>query len=100
MPGECGHLKGDIIHKGYPDIEHFLASVNRQTTLEAKKWINDKRKMTLAKSLWRAYDRFFRTYFGKAGFRDGFIGFIVAYFAALYQFLSYIKYIELKRKNR
>lgn len=100
LPGKCGHLNADIIHKGYPDIEHFLASVNRQTTLEAIKWRNDRRKVTLAKCLWRTYDRFFRSYIGKSGFRDGFIGFVVAYFAGLYQILSYIKYIEIIRNKK
>ncbi len=28
IQGECGHLKCDIIHRGYPDFEHFLNSVN------------------------------------------------------------------------
>ncbi|MFH1239256.1 MAG: glycosyltransferase family 2 protein [bacterium] len=95
LEGNCGHLKNDIIHKGYPDLAHFLASVNRQTTLEAQKWIATKRKFTLGLMLWRAIDRFFRRYIRKKAYRDGFYGFIVAYFDTLYQFLSYVKYREI-----
>ena len=58
LDGETGHLTKDIIHKGYPDFEHFLASLNRQTTLEAKKWIATGRKMSLGRAVWRTIDRF------------------------------------------
>jgi len=102
IDGECGHLKSDIIHKGYPDLEHFLSSVNRQTTLEALKWINTNRKMTFGLMIWRAVDRFFRRYFGKKSRKDGLYGFVIAYFDSLYQLLSYLKYREMinNRNNK
>jgi glycosyltransferase involved in cell wall biosynthesis len=98
--GKNARLKSDIIHKGYPDLEHFLSSVNRQTTLEAEKWINTNRRMTLGRILWRATDRFFRRYFRKKGYKDGMYGFVIAYFDSLYQFLSYLKYREMINKNK
>ncbi|MBF0387025.1 MAG: glycosyltransferase family 2 protein [Candidatus Omnitrophica bacterium] len=93
--GTCGVLTGDIIHYGYPDLAHFLASLNRQTTLEAEKWVTDRRSMPLIKGLYRGVDRFFRSYVGKSGWKGGFMGFVIAYFASLYQFMSYIKYYEI-----
>jgi len=96
IDGKCGHLKSDIIHKGYPDLEHFLNSVNRQSTLEAKKWINTGRKFTFGLALWRAVDRFFRRYIRKKAYKDGMYGFIVAFFDTLYQILSYAKYREMQ----
>lgn len=95
IEGSCGHLKSDIVHKGYPDIEHFLNSVNRQSTLEAVKWINTGRKMTLGHMIWRAVDRFFRRYLRKKAYKDGMYGFVIAFFDTLYQILSYIKYREI-----
>lgn len=97
LDGATGHLTKDIIHKGYPDIEHFLGSLNRQTTLEARKWINTGRKMTQGKAVWRTIDRFPRIYFGKKGYKDGFFGFVIALFASLYQIVSYVKYLEMLR---
>lgn len=94
-----GHLTKDIIHKGYPDIEHFLASVNRQTTLEARKWIATNRKMSLGRALWRMIDRFPRRYVRKKGYKDGLYGFVIAFFDSFYQLMSYIKYLEMKRKR-
>jgi len=99
IDGQCGHLRSDIVHKGYPDIEHFLSSVNRQSTLEAVKWINTNRKMSLGRIIWRTVDRFFRRYLRKKAYKDGLYGFVIAYFDSLYQILSYVKYREMKRKG-
>ena len=51
--------------------------------------------MRLGRFIWRTIDRFIRTYIGRKGYKDGFMGFVVAFFAGLYQFLSYLKYREL-----
>lgn len=99
LEGQEGHLTKDIIHKGYPDLEHFFASLNRQTTLEAKKWINTQRRMSLGIIIWRTIDRFIRSFFVKKGYKDGFIGFMIAFFASLYQIMSYAKYVEILRKR-
>ena len=98
VDGVCGKLKSDIIHYSYRNFEHFLNKVNGQSSLEAAKWFRDKRKMSKGKAFWRAYDRFMRTYFSKKGYKDGIVGFMVAFFAGLYQLLSYAKYLELKNK--
>lgn len=105
--GECGHLKFDLIHLTYRDWQDFLKKLNSQTTLEAIKWHklslqNPEKaayKMNCFHALWRTFDRFIRGFFVKQGFRDGFIGFMVAYFASLYQIVSYAKYRELKAKE-
>lgn len=100
IDGECGHLTKDIVHKGYPDIAHFVDSINRQSTWEAEKWITTKRNMSLGRIIWRAVDRFFRRYLGKKGRKDGLYGFVIAYFDSLYQVLSYVKYREMLRNKR
>ena len=96
----CGLLTRDIIHKGYPNFSHFIEGFNRQTTLEAIKWIRDNRKVSLGKVIWKTLDRFFRTFLYKQGFKDGFVGFMVAYFAGAYQIISYAKYWEMKRSPK
>jgi len=95
--GVAGYLKGDIIHYSYRDFSDFLNKLNKQTSWEAKKWVDDKRPMSLGKAIWRAVDRFYRSYYSKKAKKDGFVGFMVAFFAALYQIMSYAKYWE--RKN-
>lgn len=101
MDDPCGHLKNDLMHYSYKNLEDFLNKLNNQTTREAEKWFEHKKPMRLGRFLWRAADRFIRTYIGRKGYRDGFLGFIVAFNASLYQFISYLKYQEilLERRN-
>ncbi|MDP2910991.1 MAG: hypothetical protein Q8N76_01470, partial [Candidatus Omnitrophota bacterium] len=95
----CGWLNSDIIHKGYEDFAELFRGLNGQTTLEAQKWFDDKRKMSFGRMLWKALDRFFRAYVRKKGHKDGMVGFVVALNGALYQVFSYAKYWELKNKS-
>lgn len=95
MDDPCGHLKSDIIHYSYQNIEDFLHKLNNQTTREAQKWLAQNKPMHLYRFLWRTIDRFIRTYIGRKGYKDGFLGFVVAFNAGLYQFISYLKYCEL-----
>ena len=105
--GKRGHLKNDLLHYTYRDWGDFLKKLNRQTTLEALKWYklsleNPKKaryKMNTIHAVWRTLDRFVRTFAAKKGYRDGFVGFMVAYFASLYQMISYAKYRELERRH-
>ncbi|MBN2483562.1 MAG: glycosyltransferase family 2 protein [Candidatus Omnitrophica bacterium] len=107
LEGTCGHLTGDLIHYTYRDWTDFLRKLNTQTTLEAKKWIKVSRsdprkaayKMNTLHALWRTADRFFRAFIAKKGYRDGFIGFMVAYFSSLYQIVSYAKYRWMKTRG-
>lgn len=106
LEGECGHLKSPLLHYTYRDFGDFIKKLNSQTTLEAKKWINLYKvnprkadyKMNGLHVFWRCLDRFIRTYFVKRGWKDGFIGFMVAFFASLYQIASYAKYWEMKKQ--
>jgi len=95
MDDPCGHLKSDLIHYSYKNIEDFMGKLNNQTTREAQKWFNQNKPMRTGRFIWRTYDRFMRTYIGRKGYRDGFMGFAIAFFAGLYQFLSYLKYREI-----
>lgn len=104
--GKAGHLKNDVIHYSYRDFTDFLTKTNKQTTWEAKKWFDltmrephkAKTKMRMINWLWRAFDRFFRTFVAKKGYRDGFIGFMIAYYSSMYQIISYAKYWEMRKK--
>jgi len=100
IDGECGQLSKDIIHRGYPTVEHFLGSLNYQTTQEAKKWYDEKRRIGFLKIFRKSADRFLRSFILKRGYKDGMVGFIVAYFGGLYQMMSFIKYRELKMREK
>lgn len=99
MDDPCGHLKCDMIHYSYRDLEDFLAKLNKQTTWEALKWYKANKPMKLGRFIWRSFDRFWRTYIARRGFLDGYLGFTIAYFAGLYQWISFLKYREILRNK-
>ena len=92
-----GVLRHDLLHYSYRDLDDFRAKQDRHTTLEAQKWVADRRRMSAAKALWRAVDRFVRTYIGKQAWREGRLGLVVAWMAGHYQWASYRKYVRLKQ---
>lgn len=92
-----GTLRHDLLHLSYRDREDFLKKQDRHTTLEAQKWIADGRRVTWGKALWRTIDRFVRGAFLKQGYRDGGLGWWLAWRGGAYQWISYTKYVTMKR---
>lgn len=95
--GTCGSLKGDILHYSSPSWENWLSKFNRETTLEAEKWIRDKRPMGPWRVFRKACSRFLKYYFQKDGFKNGYTGFFLTIMHMNYQYITYAKYRELKR---
>jgi hypothetical protein len=93
----CGTLRHDLLHYSYQSPEEFIRKMDRQTTLEAQKWVLDGRRVTLGKALWRTFDRALRSYVLKHGYRDGRLGWFVARMAGTYQWWSYAKYRRAKQ---
>jgi len=100
IDGSCGHLKSDIIHYSYRNFHDFFESLNNQTTLEARKWFKERRKIGFLKMYRKFVDRFLKAYILKQGFRDGLVGFIVSYSSGLYQVMSYVKYREMLEQEK
>lgn len=98
--GTCGHLKGDILHYSCQNLEQWIGKFNRETTLEADKWISDGRKVSMWNCLRKTVDRFLKNYFGKKGCKHGFTGFLMSSFHGLYQLFAYAKYREMLSQGR
>lgn len=95
-----GTLKGLTHHYSFGTVENFIAKINRYSTLEATKWYHDGRKMPLAKAMWRSWDRFFRRFVAKKGYKDGYFGFVAAVLSGFHEFAAYSKYREMKERNK
>ncbi len=100
IQGGCGHLKGDIIHHSYRDFHDYFVSLNNQTTLEARKWFKERRKIGFLKMYRKFVDRFLKAYLIKQGYKDGFLGLMVSYGSGLYQVMSYSKYWEMLENEK
>jgi len=99
MEGDRLTLSAEIIHLAYRDIADMVSKLNHQTNFEARKWFRDKRKMSLARAIRKTIDRFLKAFILKQGFRDGFLGFMMAGLGGFYQILSYAKLVELKDRK-
>ncbi len=100
IKGSCGHLTKDIVHYSYRNYHDFFESLNNQTTQEAKKWFNEKRKIGFMKMYRKFLDRFLKAYVLKKGYKDGLLGFVVSYGSGLYQLMSYVKYREMVENSK
>lgn len=92
-------LKKPLLHYNFKDIEDFIQKMNRQSTLEAVKLHLQGKDLSLLHGLWRAFDRFWKRYVYKMGFRDGYYGFIAAFLSGFYQLAAYSKLREIKEKG-
>lgn len=90
-------LKGNMLHYSYQSIEQFVAKANTYSTLFAK---NNARKKSSspAKAFFNGIYSFIKTYFFKQGFRDGYIGLVIAYSHMVTNFYKYIKLYELNEE--
>jgi len=78
-----GYLKNHMKHLAYESIEEFISKQNRYSTIGAK---NNKFKAFIS-PFWT----FFKLYFIKLGFLEGWNGFIIAKLYSEYTFWKYIK---------
>lgn len=92
--GRIIELQGDILHYSCRDLGEFIRKFDRETTLEAEKWLLDRRKISFLKALRKTLDRFLKNYFLKGGWRDGGMGFVMSLFHGFYQLIGYAKYRE------
>ena len=95
--GTCGALKGDILHYSSPSWENWISKFNRETGLEAEKWLKDGRKVGPWRVFRKACSRFLKYYIQKGGFKYGYTGFFMTVMHMNYQYIAFMKYLELKR---
>jgi len=91
------HLKGDLLHYSYYSIEAHVEQINYFSDILADTMFRSRKRVNffiiLAHPLWR----FFRDFFIKFGFLDGFTGLIITVNSSHETFLKYIKLRNLYR---
>lgn len=94
--GPVGKLRGDILHHTYRSLEDHLRTIDRYTEIMAQGMHERGRKATLVDIVLRPAARFFRFYFLKLGFLEGWRGLVLAYFVAYYARLKYVRLYVLQ----
>lgn len=93
------HIKKDILHYSYYNISDHIKQVNYFTEIAANAAFSEGKKSNIFNVLINPPVKFFRDYFFKLGFLDGYYGFIIAIISSHATFLKYAKLKQLSSKN-
>jgi len=88
-------LKGDLLHYSYYSIEEHISLINQYTALFAIENFEKKKNISLVMLVLKSVWKFIRDYFFKAGFLDGYYGFVICNLSAVTTFLKYVKLKQL-----
>ncbi|MDO8487461.1 MAG: glycosyltransferase family 2 protein [Candidatus Curtissbacteria bacterium] len=103
IDGKVGRLKNDILHLADPDFARYLMRADRYTAQTAREIANLNPGFGLGTILkytvFKPIYTFILIYFRHLGFKDGFPGFVWAFFSGAHHFYAYIKYWEIAGKS-
>lgn len=91
LDGRVDRLRGDLLHHPYRTISEHMRTIDAYTTIMARGLHARGREASWPDLLFRPGIRFFRFYFLGRGFLLGWRGLALAYFAAHYVRLKYVK---------
>lgn len=100
-PKNKGNLKGDLLHWAYDSVDEHYQKVRSYTNIAAQNSFRRKpnKKIGFTKIVLNPFWKFFKNYFIKKGFLDGYHGFVICCFASFGTFLKYVKIKELQKNN-
>ena len=96
---KSGRIKGDLLHRIYNDYEEHNEKIERFSSIAAQAYYDLGIKSSLLKIIWRPSWAFFKAYFLRRGFLDGFNGWVICVQTYNVTFLKYIKLRELWRQK-
>ena len=98
VDGAVARLSGHLEHRSYRDVGDFLARADRYTSLAADEWVAAGRpSRRLVDMVARPIGRFLSMYVARAGFLDGWRGFLLATLYAYYVLMRSAKIWERTR---
>jgi glycosyltransferase involved in cell wall biosynthesis len=93
-------LKGDILHYSYYSVSEHLDQINAFSTIIARSYYNRRRRVNNLIIVMHPVWRFFKDFFVRMGFMDGYYGFIVSVNSAHEVFLKYVKLKNIYRDEK
>ena len=100
IEGRIGRLQGHLQHRTLPDMQTFLRKINEYTTLEAIKFVREKKEFRKVDLYLRPAWTFAKLYLGKQGFRDGVEGFAFCALSGFSVAVRHWKHLEMIRAQR
>jgi len=97
IDGATGSLGADLEHLSYRDLSHHLTkSIDFFSTISAREKLSQGGSWVLVQLVLGPPWKFFKMFFLRLGFLDGWRGFIVAVLGSFFVFLKYAKLWELE----
>jgi glycosyltransferase involved in cell wall biosynthesis len=98
--GPTGDLTNDLRHYSMESLEHEMKKTMLSVDYFAQECAEQKRRIYFTAVLFHPWWRFFRSYFLRLGFLDGWQGLAIARIIALYTFLRYLKVYQLQNEKK
>ena len=102
--GKTGLLNNNLLHFPYLTISQYIQKFNFYTSFEAQFLFDQGKRpgflLGIRYTFFKPLSRFFRRYFLKLGFRDGWPGLFAATFDAMNYIVRYYKLIEISGKPK
>jgi glycosyltransferase involved in cell wall biosynthesis len=99
VDGRVGRLAGHLEHRSYRDVADFLERADRYSTLAADEWVAAGRpSRPFTDLVGRPLARFFGMYVTRAGFLDGWRGFLLAVLYGYYVLMRSAKVWERMKR--
>jgi len=91
------YLNGNLYHYSYKSIPHHMQQINKYSDIFAMAYHKEGRTSSYLNIIGNPTWKFFRNYFLRLGFLDGFLG-LVANFNIAYE--TFLKYVKLRQMNK
>ncbi|MFT5471442.1 MAG: glycosyltransferase involved in cell wall biosynthesis [Verrucomicrobiales bacterium] len=99
VPGAVKRMRGDLNHYSFPTMLSFISKIETFSNAFLENEIERGRRWSPIRTLTRPFWRFFRGYFLRRGFLDGFPGFWIAISVAYLSFIRYSRTYEHQKNE-
>jgi glycosyltransferase involved in cell wall biosynthesis len=97
---KIAHLSGDLLHYSYYSIDEHIQKLDYFSSIAARSYFENKKNARWWDVLIRPGFAFFRDFILRAGFLDGYYGWVIARLTAHYTLQKYIKLRFLQEQDQ
>lgn len=94
-----GFLKGNLLHYSYSSVSHYLQKTELYTGMAAKMLYERNTHPNMYHFYLKTLYRFFYAFFIRKGFKDGYMGYLIARLDAQRLFIKYVKLKLMYHEN-